>query len=68
MAQLRQDYQKFVDRNTEVITIGPEDTKNLHFGGMVMKCRLLEYLTPNMILLSFIASNSNFLKAVDYQL
>jgi peroxiredoxin Q/BCP len=25
MAQLRQDYQKFVERNTEVITIGPED-------------------------------------------
>jgi peroxiredoxin len=27
MAELRQDYQKFVDRNTEVITIGPEDAK-----------------------------------------
>ena len=26
MAQLRQDYQKFVDQNTEVITVGPEDT------------------------------------------
>ena len=26
MAQLRQDYQQFVERNTEVITIGPEDT------------------------------------------
>jgi len=26
MAQLRQDYQKFVERNTEIITIGPEDT------------------------------------------
>ncbi len=25
MAQLRQDYQKFVERNTEVITIGPEN-------------------------------------------
>ena len=25
MAQLRQDYQKFVERNTEVITVGPED-------------------------------------------
>ena len=25
MAQLRQDYQKFVDQNTEVITVGPED-------------------------------------------
>jgi peroxiredoxin Q/BCP len=25
MAQLRQDYQKFVDRNAEIITIGPED-------------------------------------------
>jgi peroxiredoxin len=24
MAQLRQDYQKFVDRNTEIIAIGPE--------------------------------------------
>ncbi len=28
MAQLRQDYQKFVDRNTEVIAIGPEDEKS----------------------------------------
>ena len=25
MAQLRQDYQKYVDRDTEVIAIGPED-------------------------------------------
>ena len=24
MAQLRQDYQKFVDRDTEIIAIGPE--------------------------------------------
>jgi peroxiredoxin len=28
MAQLRQDYQKFVERNTEVIAIGPEDTRS----------------------------------------
>lgn len=27
MAQLRQDYQMFVDRNTEIITVGPEDAK-----------------------------------------
>jgi peroxiredoxin Q/BCP len=26
MAQLRQDYQKFVERNTEIIAIGPEGT------------------------------------------
>jgi peroxiredoxin len=25
MAQLRQDYQAFIDRNTEIIAIGPED-------------------------------------------
>ena len=25
MAQLRQDYQKFLERNTEIIAIGPED-------------------------------------------
>jgi len=25
MAQLRQDYQDFVDRNTEIIVIGPEN-------------------------------------------
>ena len=25
MAQLRQDYQKFVERSTEIITVGPED-------------------------------------------
>jgi peroxiredoxin Q/BCP len=25
MAQLRQDYAKFVERNAEIITIGPED-------------------------------------------
>ena len=29
MAQLRQDYQEFVDRQTEVIAIGPEDDKTL---------------------------------------
>jgi peroxiredoxin len=28
MAQLRQDYQQFVDRNAEVIAIGPEDKKS----------------------------------------
>ena len=27
MAQLRQDYQKFVERNTEIVTVGPEDAK-----------------------------------------
>jgi peroxiredoxin len=27
MAQLRQDYQQFVRRNTEIIAIGPETTK-----------------------------------------
>jgi peroxiredoxin len=27
MAQLRQDYPKFVERQTEVIAIGPENTK-----------------------------------------
>jgi peroxiredoxin Q/BCP len=27
MAQLRQDYQRFVDRKTEIIAIGPEDAK-----------------------------------------
>jgi peroxiredoxin len=27
MAQLRQDYQKFVELNTEIIAIGPENTK-----------------------------------------
>jgi len=27
MAQLRQDYQKYVDLETEVIAIGPEDAK-----------------------------------------
>jgi peroxiredoxin len=27
MAQLRQDYQKFVELNAEVIAVGPEDTK-----------------------------------------
>jgi peroxiredoxin len=28
MAQLRQDYQEFVQRNTEIIAIGPEDAKS----------------------------------------
>jgi peroxiredoxin len=28
MAQLRQDYQKFGDLNTEVVVIGPEDAKS----------------------------------------
>jgi peroxiredoxin Q/BCP len=28
MAQLRQDYQKFVNRHAEVIAVGPEDAKN----------------------------------------
>jgi peroxiredoxin Q/BCP len=28
MAQLRQDYQKFLDRNAEIITIGPEDMES----------------------------------------
>lgn len=27
MAQLRQDYQKYIERNTEVIAVGPEDAK-----------------------------------------
>ena len=28
MAQLRQDYQKFIERNTEIIAIGPEDAES----------------------------------------
>jgi len=28
MAQLRQDYHKFVERNAEIIAIGPEDGKS----------------------------------------
>ena len=28
MAQLRQHYQKFVERDTEIIAIGPEDNKS----------------------------------------
>ena len=28
MAQLRRDHQKFVELNTEIIAVGPEDTKN----------------------------------------
>jgi peroxiredoxin len=28
MAQLRQDYEKFVARDTEIIAIGPEDIKS----------------------------------------
>jgi peroxiredoxin len=28
MAQLRHDYQKFVERNTVIIAIGPEDSKS----------------------------------------
>jgi peroxiredoxin len=28
MAQLREDYQKFIERNAEIITVGPEDTKS----------------------------------------
>ena len=27
MAQLRQDYQKFVERNTEVVVVGPENAQ-----------------------------------------
>jgi peroxiredoxin len=27
MAQLRQDYQQFVERDTEIVVIGPEDRK-----------------------------------------
>jgi peroxiredoxin len=30
MAQLRQDYQKFKERNTEIIAIGPEDNKTFN--------------------------------------
>ena len=28
MAQLRQDYQKFIDREAEIIAVGPEDAKS----------------------------------------
>jgi peroxiredoxin Q/BCP len=27
MAQLRQDYQKFVDRGTEIVVVGPEESE-----------------------------------------
>jgi peroxiredoxin len=28
MAQLRQDYPKFVERNTEIVAVGPEDVQS----------------------------------------
>jgi peroxiredoxin len=28
MAQLRQDYPKYVERNTEIVAVGPEDAKS----------------------------------------
>jgi peroxiredoxin len=28
MAQLRQDYSKYVERNTEIVAVGPEDAKS----------------------------------------
>ncbi len=28
MAQLRQDYQKYLNRNSEILAIGPEDSKS----------------------------------------
>ena len=43
MAQLRQDYQKFVDRDAEVVVVGPDDhqafqaywrREDLHFVGL----------------------------------
>ena len=43
MAQLRQDYQKFLDKDTEIVVIGPENavafekywrTENLEFVGL----------------------------------
>jgi len=30
MAQLRQDYQEFVKRNTEIIVVGPENANAFH--------------------------------------
>lgn len=31
MAQLRQDYQKFIERNTEIIAVGPENRKSFTY-------------------------------------
>jgi hypothetical protein len=41
MAQLRQDYQKFVELNTEVIVIGPEDSKT--FAALVARTSNIVY-------------------------
>ena len=31
MAQLRQDYEKFVERNAEVVAVGPEDVESFSY-------------------------------------
>ena len=30
MAQLRRDYQKFVERDTEILVVGPENAESFH--------------------------------------
>jgi hypothetical protein len=59
MAQLRQDYQQYVDRNTEVIAIDLKRARCLSNGGMNTRCRLAELLIPGMSLLMITGSKSS---------
>jgi peroxiredoxin len=62
MAQLRQDYQRFEERGTEVIAVGPEDEKSFTSWWHEHKMPFIGIPDPNHVLSGLYGQQSKLLK------
>jgi len=62
MAQLRHDYQKFVNRQSEVIAVGPEDAKTFSDFWFSKKMPFPGIPDPEHIIAKLFGQKVNFLK------
>ena len=68
MGQLLQDYQKYVESDTEVIVIGPESAEEFAKWWREHKMPFVGIPDPNHNTLNFTIKNSGFFTAVGYRL
>jgi peroxiredoxin len=62
MAQLRQDYREFINRNTEVIAVGPEDAKEFSKYWRAEKMPFPGIPDPEHIIAKLFGQKVNYLK------
>jgi peroxiredoxin len=62
MAQLRQDYQRFIDRDGEVIAVGPEDQKSFANWWHAHKMPFIGVADPNHVIAKLYSQQVKWLK------